>query len=417
MNIAVIGAGYVGQVVSACLTTQEHNVTIYDIDHNKLRSLQQATPTIHEEGLKPILEKAVKNGTYTTQKDLEKVVKDAEVLFLCVGTPSNKDGSVNLTYHFTAVEELKPYVTQNQTIIIKSTVPSGTAKQTKKRLTTNNEHPAVLSNPEFLKEGTAVDDFLNPDRIVVGGQNQKHTRKIANNVYGSIAQETTVFITDNASAELAKYAANSFLATKISFINEIARLCEKVGANVDDVAKGMSLDNRIQDAFFGAGVGYGGSCFPKDVKGLVKTAKSHGEDMKIIQAANTVNNEQRTRVIDWVDSLIEIQDSTIGVWGLAFKPGTDDVRESPALTIINELLQRHAHIKAYDPQATQNSKQIINQDNLTYTENKEDMLEEIDILLVLTDWEEFKTYNIKTLDIPVYDGRNIYKEGAKHIGR
>ena len=414
MNITVIGAGYVGQVVSACLTTQNHNVTVYDIDQTKLSSLQKGIPTIHESGLQNLLSSGIEQGNLHVEEELQKAINDADVVFLCVGTPSNPDGSVNLTYHFSAVEEIKPYITTSQTIVIKSTVPPGTAHRARNRL---GQDVTVLSNPEFLKEGSAVQDFLNPDRVIVGGQNKEQAEYTARKIYTDILQHSKLFVTDNASAELAKYAANSFLATKISFINEIARLCEKVGANVDEVADGMGLDARIENAFFGAGVGYGGSCFPKDVKGLIATANDYGEDMKIIAAAHKVNQGQRNRVVDWVESTVGIAKSKIGVWGLSFKPGTDDVRESPAITIVTELVRRHGEVTVYDPQAIKSFKRTVDVD-VTCAKSKEEVLQNVDALLVLTDWEEFKQHDIDSVSVPVYDGRNMYSsDSITQIGK
>lgn len=404
MNITIIGAGYVGQVVSASLASLGHDVTVYDIDRDKLESIAHGDPTIHEPGLDDLIEHGVENDTLRPEQGLQTAVDVAKTVFLCVGTPPDDDGSVNLDYHYAAVEELKPFI-DDQTVIIKSTVPPGTAEETRERLNTT-----VLNNPEFLKEGSAVDDFLNPDRVVIGANVEQTGETVAKNVYKDVLDDAELFVTGNESAELIKYASNAFLATKISYANELARLCDHIGADVDDVTTGMALDERIQDAFFGAGVGYGGSCFPKDTKALIDYADGHGEAMHIVRSTERVNHEQRERVISRVkDELGGLDDTTIGVWGVAFKPDTDDIRGSPATTIVETLRGHGARIKVYDPAGLASFRERVGDTNVSYEDTKEDAANHTDALLLLTAWDEFKDVDIDEVDTGVvYDGRNIY---------
>jgi UDPglucose 6-dehydrogenase len=418
MDITVIGAGYVGQVVTACLASFDHTVTVYDIDHDKLDSLEQGKPTIHEPGLDSLVKQGRQKETLIPEADLSEATTDADAVFLCVGTPPSQDGSVNLDYHYAAVDELKPFV-DDTPVIIKSTVPPGTADQTRQRLDT-----AVYNNPEFLKEGSAVQDFLQPDRVVIGGQNERRAEDLATKVYHNIVDDAELYVTDNASAELIKYASNAFLATKISYANELARLCDEVGADIDDVTTGMALDDRIKDAFFGAGAGYGGSCFPKDTKALIEHAKSLGEDMHIVQATEDVNHEQRQRIINAVEQRLDsVDDATIGVLGTAFKPDTDDIRGSPAIDIVEHFQSQAGLVKVHDPQALANFKDRIGDRNVAYEDTPREAATNTDAVIVLTAWDDYKDLDIDTLNTGyVYDARNIYTDNdyhtdVQHVGK
>lgn len=419
MNITVVGAGYVGHVVSACLAHLGHQVTVYDIDHDKLDSLERGQPTIHEPGLDDLIEQARKEEALTPEKDLGEAVKGSDAVFLCVGTPPSEDGSVNLDYHYAAVDELKPFI-DDHTVVIKSTVPPGTAEETRGRL----GDATVLNNPEFLKEGSAVEDFLHPDRVVLGGQDQDTTKRVGEAIYQDVLDDAELYVTDNASAELIKYASNAFLATKISYANELARLCDNVGADIDDVTTGMALDDRIQDAFFGAGAGYGGSCFPKDTKAIVEHAKEHGENMRIVQATEHVNQAQRQRIIEAIEQNVdEVEDATIGVLGLAFKPGTDDIRGSPAIDIVEHVQDRAGLVKAHDPQALETFKERVGERNIAYEDTAEDAAENTDAVVVLTAWDDYTDLDFDALDTGyVYDARNIYADkdfevDIDHVGK
>ena len=418
MRITIVGAGYVGHVVSACLASLDHKVTVYDIDHDKLESLQRGEPVIHEPGLDDLVEQARNEENLVPEKDLGKAVQGSDAVFLCVGTPSSEDSSVNLDYHYAAVDELKPFI-DDTPVIIKSTVPPGTAEETRNRLDT-----PVYNNPEFLKEGTAVDDFLHPDRVVIGGQDEQRAQDLATRIYEDVLDDADLYVTDNASAELIKYASNAFLATKISYANELARICESVGADINEVTTGMALDERIQDAFFGAGAGYGGSCFPKDTKAIVEHAKQHGEDMRIVQATERVNHEQRDRIIEAVEHNVdEVADATIGVLGLAFKPGTDDIRGSPAIDVVEHFQDRAGLVKAHDPQAMETFKNRVGEQNAAYENTPRGAAQNTDAVVVLTAWDDYTELDFDALNTGyVYDGRNIYVDKdfevhMDHVGK
>ena len=355
MNIAIVGTGYVGLVSGTCFAETGNNVVCIDIDENKVLRMQNGEVPIYEPGLEVLFERNTKQGRLSFTTDLAEGIKNAEIIFLALPTPPGADGSADLKYVLKVAEDLSHIITDYKVIVDKSTVPVGTAKKVYERLAANLDESFfdVVSNPEFLREGVAVDDFMRPERVVIGTSSSK-AKKVMERLYNPfVRQGNPVIFMDEKSAEMTKYAANSFLATKITFMNEVANLCEEVGANVDMVRKGIGSDSRIGKRFLFPGVGYGGSCFPKDVKALAKTAQENNCDFRILQSVMDVNEDQKSILSRRIKNYFgeSIANKTIGIWGLAFKPNTDDIREAPALTIINELLEAGAKIKAFDPEA------------------------------------------------------------------
>jgi len=353
MRIAVIGVGYVGLTVGIALASLGHNVICMDKDESKIEKLKKGIIPIYEPGLEDFLSKYNSNIEFTL--DLSQVVKNSEVIFICVGTPSREDGSIDMSYYREAVLEIAKLMDGYKVIVNKSTVPVGTGDWVKEKIRKYYKGEfSVVSNPEFLREGSALKDFLEPDRIVIGVEDEK-AKAIMLDIYSKI--NAPKLITDIRSAEMIKYTANAFLAMKISFINEIANICEKVGADVKKVAEGIGLDKRIGPYFLNAGIGYGGSCFPKDIDGLLMTANNHNYDFKLLKAVVEVNEYQQEKFVKRIiDILIKERGDTVAIWGLAFKPNTDDVRKSPALKIIGRLVEAGYKIKAYDPKAMENAK-------------------------------------------------------------
>lgn len=417
MKITVIGTGYVGLVVGACLADMGNDVICVDNNKEKLEQLHNGIIPIYEPGLDELVKSNVNENRLKFSSDLDLAVKTSEVCFIAVGTPQDEDGSADLQYVFTVAESIGKAMNGYKVIVDKSTVPVGTAEKVTEIIKQITSYPFdVVSNPEFLKQGNAVDDFLYPDRVVIGSNSEKATR-IMQDIYAPFFRTgNRVIVMDVKSAEMTKYASNSFLATKISFMNEIANLCEKVGADAEMVRVGMSTDSRIGNKFLFPGLGYGGSCFPKDVKALIKTAKDNGCTMSIINAADTVNKQQRLRFLDKIYSIFgeNLSGKAFAIWGLAFKPKTNDMREAPAITIINELLKRGAKVKAYDPKAFDCAKFYFG-DNIEYSKSAYSALEGTNALLLLTEWNEFRRPDfdrIKSLlkEPIVFDGRNQYDE-------
>lgn len=417
MKIAVIGTGYVGLVAGACIADMGNDVICVDNDIEKLKQLKQGIIPIYEPGLDELVKSNVAEKRLTFSPDIDKAVKESQVCFIAVGTPQEEDGSANLKYVYDVAKSIGKAMNGYKVIVDKSTVPVGTAEKVAAIIQQNLVQPQpfdVVSNPEFLKQGNAVDDFLHPDRVIIGSNSDRATL-IMQEIYAPFFRTgNRVIVMDVKSAEMTKYAANSFLATKISFMNEIANLCEKVGADAEMVRIGMSTDTRIGNKFLFHGLGYGGSCFPKDVKALVKTATEHGCDISIVKAVNEVNKKQRELFVNKITSKLgeNLKGKTIAVWGLAFKPKTNDMREAPSITIINDLLKHGAHIMAYDPKAIESAKLLFG-DKIVYTENAYDALNNADALLLLTEWNEFRRPDfdrIKTLmKTPlIFDGRNQY---------
>lgn len=415
MKITVIGTGYVGLVAGAALADMGNNVICVDNNIEKLKQLEQGIIPIYEPGLEELVKSNVSEGRLEFTSDLDNAVKTSEVCFIAVGTPQDEDGSADLQYVLGVAEQIGKAMNGYKVIVDKSTVPVGTAEKVTEIIKSNTIYPFdVVSNPEFLKQGNAVDDFLSPDRVVIGSNSDKATA-IMQEIYSPFFRTgNRVIVMDVKSAEMTKYAANSFLATKISFMNEIANLCEKVGADAEMVRIGVSTDSRIGNKFLFPGLGYGGSCFPKDVKALIKTGSDYGVDMSIIKSADGVNKLQRDLFIDKITGKYgnNLSGKIFGVWGLAFKPKTDDMREAPAITIINKLLEMGAEIKAYDPKAMNIAKHIFG-NKITYCQKSYDALDRADAMLLLTEWNEFRRPDFEKikglLKTPIiFDGRNQY---------
>ena len=415
MNITVIGTGYVGLVAGACLADMGNQVICVDNNLDKLEKLKKGIIPIYEPGLEELVKSNVLEGRLEFSADIDSAVKVSEVCFIAVGTPQGEDGSADLQYVFGVAESIAKAMNGYKVIVNKSTVPVGTAEKVAELIKANTNYPFdVVSNPEFLKQGNAVDDFLSPDRVIIGSNSDKATQ-IMQEIYAPFFRTgNRIIVMDVKSAEMTKYAANSFLATKISFMNEIANLCEKIGANAEMVRVGISTDSRIGNKFLFPGLGYGGSCFPKDVKALIKTGTEFGCDMSIIKSADDTNKKQRKLFVDKIINKFgkDLTGKTFAVWGLAFKPKTNDMREAPAITIINDLLKRGAKILAYDPKAIEEAKFYF-QDRITYAKNSYDALTNCDCMLLLTEWNEFRRPDfdkIKTLlkSPVIFDGRNQY---------
>lgn len=416
MNLVVVGTGYVGLVTAVCMAEKGHNVICLDIDKDKIEYLASGKGSIiYEEGLEELMQKNKDRLEYST--DFVNAYKNADVIFVCVGTPEKKDGSANLTYVFDAVKNIAEIAENECVVVIKSTVPIGTNDKVEKILNEHNKNNIkfhVVSNPEFLAQGTAVHDTLHASRIVIGSEDKKAT-DIMLNVYKDF--DAPKIITNRKSAEMIKYASNNFLALKISFINEIANLCEKIGANIEDVAKGMGFDERIGNKFLSAGIGYGGSCFPKDTKALHWLSTFNDYELKTIKAAIEVNENQKLRLIKKAKKYYKsFENLKVAVLGLTFKPGTDDLREAPSIVNVGIMLDDGANIKAYDPIGIPNFSKIYPEEsnNIKYCKTIEDTLKDADICFIFTEWKEIKDLNPeifkKYMKTPiVLDGRNCYK--------
>jgi len=416
MKICVIGTGYVGLVAGTCLAEMGNSVICVDNNKEKIEQLKQGIVPIYEPGLEELIKSGVAEGRLQFTDNLDEAVKKSLICFIAVGTPQGDDGSADLTAVFAVAKSIAKAMNGYKVIVDKSTVPVGTALKVTKIIKENTDYDFdVVSNPEFLKQGAAVDDFLKPDRVVIGSNSQKAS-DIMQELYSPFLRTGNPVITmDVKSAEMTKYASNSFLATKISFANEIANLCEKVGADAELVRIGMSTDKRIGKQFLFPGLGYGGSCFPKDVEALIKVAADNGANCDILKAANETNHNQRLLFIDKILAKYnnDVKGKTFAVWGLAFKPNTNDMREAPAITIINKLYEKGAKIIAYDPKATPLAKQIL-AGKFESKDNKYDTLKDADALIILTEWNEFKRPDFskikELLKNPViFDGRNIYE--------
>lgn len=416
MKIAVVGTGYVGLVSGTCFAESGNQVTCVDIDAKKVEKMKNGFVPIFEPGLELLFERNTRQGRLHFTTDLAEGIKDAKIIFLALPTPPGADGSADLSFVLKVAKDLSEIITDYKVIVDKSTVPVGTAERVEAVLLEKLDHSLfdVVSNPEFLREGVAVDDFMKPDRVVVGTSSEQ-AKKVMSALYEPfVRQGNPIIFMDERSAEMTKYAANSYLATRITFMNEIANLCERLGADVDMVRKGMGSDSRIGKRFLFPGVGYGGSCFPKDVQALAKSAQDSEYDFKILKAVMHVNELQKeilsTKILNYFDG--NLKGKTIGVWGLAFKPNTDDIREAPALTIIARLLHQGAKIKAYDPEAMEHVKQIFG-DQVTFCTNEYEAIEGADALAIITEWNVFRTpdfdkmKNIMSAPV-IFDGRNVY---------
>ncbi len=419
MKIAVIGTGYVGLVTGTCLAETGNTVTCVDIDAEKIKRLKAGTLTIYEPGLEPLFERNVRKERLFFTTDLAEGVDGAKVVFLALPTPPGEDGSADLQYILKVAGDLSYLLTDYTVIVDKSTVPVGTVQKVSERLAKNNLVPFdVVSNPEFLREGVAVEDFMKPERIVIGTRS-KRAKALLETLYAPyVRQGNPIIFMDERSAELTKYAANSFLATKISFMNEIANLCELLGADVDAVRRGMGTDSRIGKRFLFPGIGYGGSCFPKDVQALAKSADDNHYDFRILKAVMSVNASQKTKLVKKIREHFnnDLVGKTIAVWGLSFKPETDDIREAPAIDNIKALLDEGATIQVHDPEAMANVKKVFG-DRITYFGSPYDCARGADAIFIATEWSEYRAPDFGRLNSNlkakvIFDGRNLYDPQA-----
>jgi len=416
MNIAVIGTGYVGLVTGTCLSETGNHVVCVDIDKEKVQKMQDGIVPIYEPNLDVMFERNIKAGRLTFSTDLKDAVEHASIIFLALPTPPGEDGSADLSYVLGVAEELGEFMEDYKVIVDKSTVPVGTAELVREKIALKAKADFdVVSNPEFLREGFAVDDFMKPDRVVVGTSSDA-ARALMGALYKPyVRQGNPVIFMDEKSAELTKYAANAFLATKITFMNEIANFCEKVGANVDLVRIGIGTDTRIGKRFLFPGIGYGGSCFPKDVLALTHSGDQYGYDFKILNAVLGVNDRQKLALVEKMKAFYSegLEGKKIALWGLAFKPDTDDIREAPALYMIREFLKLGAEVSAYDPEAMENVKKEFG-NQVTFTENHYQTLENADALVIATEWSIFRVPEFKKMgelmrNKVIFDGRNLYE--------
>jgi UDPglucose 6-dehydrogenase len=415
MNIAVVGTGYVGLVTGTCFAEMGNHVMCVDIDANKVERMRNGIIPIYEPHLDVLFERNIRQGRLQFSTNLEESVADATVIFLALPTPPGEDGSADLSYVLGVAGQLGKLIKDYKIIINKSTVPVGTAEKVREAIAKScSVHFDVISNPEFLREGFAVDDFMKPDRVVIGTRSEK-AKKIMSDLYAPfVRQGNPIYFMDERSAELTKYAANAFLATKITFMNEIANLCEKVGANVDAIRIGIGSDSRIGKRFLFAGIGYGGSCFPKDVQALYRTASEYKYDFKVLDSVMQINEKQKTVLVDKVRTYFDgnLKGKKFAVWGLAFKPDTDDIREAPALYIIQELIAAGASVSAFDPEAAENVKRTMG-DVIHYAADPYEALQDADALLIATEWSLFRTPDFERMKQmmktrAIFDGRNLY---------
>jgi len=419
MKIAVVGTGYVGLVTGTCFAETGNDVICVDIDASKVGKLSNGQITIYEPGLEKLFLRNLREERLMFTTSLEEGIRDASIVFLALPTPQGEDGSADLQYVLGVAEELGRLLRSYKVIVDKSTVPVGTTEKVREAIRRNYQGEMdVVSNPEFLREGVAVDDFMKPDRVVIGTTSEK-ARKQLNDLYSPfVRQGNPIIFMDDKSAELTKYAANSFLATKISFMNEIAQLCELVGADVDMVRRGIGGDERIGKRFLFPGIGYGGSCFPKDVKALARSSREAGYEFRILDAVMKVNDLQRLHLVPKIRRYFnnDLKGKKFALWGLAFKPNTDDIREAPALYMIEALLAEGATVHAFDPEAMNNARNLLG-DRILYGENQYECLEGADALVISTEWNEFRTPNFLRIVTAlkqkvIFDGRNLFDTAA-----
>jgi UDPglucose 6-dehydrogenase len=416
MKIAVVGTGYVGLVVGACFAENGSTVVCVDKDESKIKALNAGRMTIYEPGLEEVVRRNRNEERLSFTTDLTAAVRGSEVVFIAVGTPQSEDGSADLQHVLGVARDVGRAMNKYTVVVDKSTVPVGTAAKVRQAIAAETTQPfSVVSNPEFLKQGAAIEDFMKPDRVVIGVEPQdQRAATVMREMYGPFTRTgAPIMMMDTASAELCKYAANSILATRISFMNEIANVCELFGADVDQVRKAIGADRRIGTSFLFPGVGYGGSCFPKDTKALLRSAKEKGYDFKILDAVEAVNDRQKSRLFDKMQThFADLTGKTIALWGLAFKPRTDDMREAPAIVVIERLLAAGATVRAYDPEAGETARRIFN-GRVSLAEKSYEALAGADALAIVTEWNEFREPDFdrmrKMMRSPiVFDGRNIY---------
>jgi len=414
MKLTVVGTGYVGIVTGTGYANLGNDVICYDVDREKVKTLSSGILPIYEPGLEEIFKRNLDAGRLRFSTDPIKSVQESEIIFICVGTPSNSEQAADLTAVKEVAQSIGRYMNGYKVVVNKSTVPVGTADLVGKIIKENQtkEIPFdVVSNPEFLREGAAVKDFENPDRIIIGTDSDK-AEEIMTSLYRSKARTgRPILVTNVRSAEIIKYASNAMLATRISFMNQLSHLCEKTGADIKDVSKGLGLDNRIGSRFLHAGLGYGGSCFPKDIKALIATLKEHGCDSDLFEAVHRINEKQRTLAVEKLKSTVDISGSTIAIWGLSFKPKTDDIRDAPSISIISDLKKMGATIHAFDPIALEKAKKTL--DGVVFFDNPYETIRDCDALIVVTEWDEFRNLDMRAVKVLlkqpiVVDGRNIY---------
>ena len=429
MKITIVGTGYVGLVTGTCFSEVGIDVTCVDIDQKKIDGLKEGIMPIYEPGLETMVLKNVEKGRLSFSTSIKESIQDSEAVFIAVGTPPGEDGSADLKYVLAVAREVGQHMNDYLVVVTKSTVPVGTAEKVKsavaEELQKRNSDLTfdVASNPEFLKEGAAIQDFLKPDRIVVGIETEKGQKTMEKLYKPFLLNGHPIIFMDVPSAEMTKYAANSMLATKISFMNDIANLCEIMGADVNMVRKGIGSDSRIGTKFIYPGVGYGGSCFPKDVKALIKTAQENGYPMRVLQSVEDVNDDQKSVLVNKVKKHFgsDLSGMTFAVWGLSFKPKTDDMREAPSIVIINQLLALGAQVKAFDPVAMEEAHKDLG-DTITYTKDEYEALVDADALLLVTEWPEFRVPNFTVVNKLlknkiIFDGRNVYdQDEMKELG-
>ena len=420
MRIAVVGSGYVGLVTGACFAESGLNVTCVDLDFDKIYQLKNGSIPIYEPGLENMVRSNVEKKRLSFSTEIKDGIEGSEVIFIAVGTPPGEDGSADLKHVLTVAKEIGSIITEHIVVVTKSTVPVGTSEKIRNTIKTELDKRKVsvtfdmASNPEFLKEGAAVDDFLKPERIVIGIDNER-TREIMNRLYMPfVLNNHPILFMDIASAEITKYAANAMLATRISFINEIANLCDILGADINNVRKGIGSDSRIGSKFIYPGTGYGGSCFPKDVKAIIRTAKDNGYELNVIEAVEKANEYQKNVIFNKITRFFDydLKNKVIGIWGLSFKPKTDDIREASSIILIEKLLDAGAKIKAYDPAAINETKKLLG-NRIEYTSDPYEALQNADALAMMTEWAEFHLPEFSRMSElmkrkVIFDGRNIY---------
>ena len=426
MNLTVIGTGYVGLVTGTCFAEMGNKVYCVDIDEEKIANLKKGIIPIYEPHLATmVIDNQDKNNLFFTS-NLNEALDDSNIIFIAVGTPQADDGSVNLNFVYTVAKQIAENISKDSLIVTKSTVPVGTGFEIKKIIDENKINDVnieIASNPEFLKEGVAIEDCMRPDRIIIGTEDEKSAALLKELYEPFVSNHDRFIFMDVKSAEMTKYVANAMLATKISFMNEVANICEHTGANVQSVRLGIGSDNRIGYRFIYAGCGYGGSCFPKDVKGLINTSVEKGYTPQILSMVDEVNEVQKMVIVDKIISRFgqDLSNLTFAVWGLSFKPQTDDVRSAPSITIISELLKRGAKVKAYDPKAIETFKRELDGENIFFTASKYDALDDADALILITEWKEFRSLDLYELSKRlkskvIFDGRNIYPKRIENEG-
>jgi len=423
MHICVVGTGYVGLVTGTCFANLGNDVICLDIDQYKINMLKKGKLPIYEPGLKELFDRNIKEGRLSFTTNSKDAIQKSEIICLAVGTPANEFHEADLTAVRAVAKDIGKFINDYKVVINKSTVPVGTADMVKKIIKENQKKKIsfdVVSNPEFLREGAAVKDFQNPQRVIIGTDSKKAEEKMAALYQGVTRVDSPIMVTDIKTAELIKYASNAMLATRISFMNQLSHLCEKAGADIKEVAKGMGLDNRIGSRFLQAGVGYGGSCFPKDVLALTATLKEYKCDSELFEAVHEINERQKTVVIDKLEKVLKLKGAKIAIWGIAFKPKTDDIREAPSLKIITRLKKEGAKIHAFDPIAMDNAKKELK--GVNFFKTPYDTIKNCDALIIVTEWDEFRNLDkqaIKSLMKKpiIIDGRNIYNpKEMKNLG-